>query len=179
MVAILLGEGFEETEAIAPYDLLKRAGVDVRFAGVGGDVITGSHGIRVASELPLSQLAAQDVEMIVLPGGLRGVQTLSSDASAMQLTKQLWDSGRYVAAICAAPTILAKLGITDGKKATCYPGMEGEMGAALMEHASVVTDGRLITGRAAGSAMDFGLALVTVLKGEAAAKKIAAGVVYG
>lgn len=179
MVAILLGEGFEETEAIAPYDLLKRAGVDVRFVGIGGDMITGSHGIRVASDLALSQLDAQDVEMVVLPGGLRGVQTLSSSEAAMQLTKKLWDSGRYVAAICAAPTILAKLGITDGKKATCYPGMEGDMGAAKMKPASVVTDGRLITGRAAGSAMDFGLALVSVLKGDLAAKKIAAGVVYG
>lgn len=179
MIAVLLGEGFEETEAIAPYDLLKRAGVDVRFVGVGGDMITGSHGIRVASELSLSQLDERDVEMIVLPGGLRGVQTLSESEAAMQFTKKLWDNGRYVAAICAAPTILAKLGITDGKAATCYPGMEGDMGSAKMQHASVVTDGRLITGRAAGSAMDFGLALVAALKGESAAKKIAAVVVYG
>lgn len=179
MVAILLGEGFEETEAIAPYDLLKRAGVDVCFAGVGGLTVKGSHGICVQAECAAEELQADRLEMIVLPGGLRGVQTLSESQAAMELTKQVWQNGAFVAAICAAPTILAKLGITDGRKATCYPGMESKMPGAKMQKKSAVTDGKLITGRAAGSAMNFGLELVKALKGAAAAHKVASDVVYG
>lgn len=179
MVVILLGEGFEETEAIAPYDVLKRAGVEVLFAGVGGKQIVGSHGICVTAELTVDEVSAQTLEMIVLPGGLKGVQTLQASGTAMQLTQRVWDNGGYVAAICAAPTILAQLGITDGKAATCYPGMEDKMGTANMQDKATVTDGRLITGRAAGSAIDFGLALITALKGRAVADKIAAGIVYG
>lgn len=179
MVAILLGEGFEETEAIAPFDLLKRAGVDVLFAGVGGMTVKGSHGICVQADCLVEDLQNDKLEMIVLPGGLRGVQTLSASRTAMELTKQVWESGGYVAAICAAPTILAALGITDGKKTTCYPGMESKMSGAKPQRKSAVTDGKLITGRAAGSAMDFGLALITALKGKAAADKVASDVVYG
>lgn len=179
MVAILLGEGFEETEAIAPFDLLKRAGVDVCFAGVGGMTVKGSHGITVQADCAAEDLHAEQLEMIVLPGGLRGVQTLSASRFAMDLTKQVWANGAYVAAICAAPTILASLGITDGRKATCYPGMESKMPGAKPQKKSAVTDGKLITGRAAGSAMDFGLALVEALKGAKAANKVASEVVYG
>lgn len=178
MIVILLGEGFEEIEAIAPFDLLKRAGCDVCFAGVGGTEITGSHGIRVTAELTADAVCAKDIEMIVLPGGLRGVQTLSESTAAMSLTRKVWENGGYAAAICAAPTLLAKLGISDGKTATCYPGMEDRMGTAKMKKRSVVKDGRLITGRAAGSAVEFGLALVSALKGKLTADKIASGIVY-
>lgn len=178
MVAILLGEGFEETEAIAPYDLLKRAGVDVCFAGVGAMTVKGSHGICVQTDCTVEELCAEQLEMIVLPGGLRGVQTLSDSRTAMELTKQIWENGAYVAAICAAPTVLAKLGITDGRKATCYPGMECKMTGAKMQKKASVTDEKLITGRAAGSAIDFGLALVAALKGVMAAHKVASDIVY-
>ena len=179
MIVILLGEGFEEIEAIAPYALLKRAGSDVRFAGVGGTEITGSHGVCVTAELSAEALCADDIEMIVLPGGLRGVQSLSESAAAMSLTKRVWENGGYVAAICAAPTLLAGLGISDGKALTCYPGMEDRMGKAKMKKQAVVKDGRLITGRAAGSAVEFGLALVGAMKGQTTADKIASGIVCG
>lgn len=178
MIVILLGEGFEEIEAIAPFDLLKRAGCDVRFAGVGSTEIIGSHGVRVTAELTADAVCAEDIEMIVLPGGLRGVQSLSESTAAMSLTRKVWENGGYAAAICAAPTLLAKLGISDGMTATCYPGMEDRMGKAKMKKRSVVKDGRLITGRAAGSAVEFGLALVDALKGKSTADKIASGIVY-
>ena len=135
-------------------------------------------GIPVVAETTADELDAASLEMIVLPGGLRGVQTLGDSKTAMELTKQVWENGGYVAAICAAPTLLAKLGISDGRKATCYPGMEDKMGSAKMQKKSAVTDGKLITGRAAGSALDFGLALITALKGAPAAEKVAHGVVY-
>lgn len=177
MIVILLGDGFEETEAIAPFDLLKRAGADVRFAGVGATTVIGSHGVRVTADLSVDEVCADEIEMIVLPGGLGGVKTLSESAAAMSLTRQVWDNGNYVAAICAAPTLLAKLGISDGRNATCYPGMEGQMTSAKMKKKSVVKDGKLITGRAAGSAVAFGLALVETVKGTAEAQKIASAIV--
>lgn len=178
MVVILLGNGFEEIEAIAPYDLLKRADIDVQFAGIGGHDIIGSHGIRLTAEQTVDMINAQQIEMLVLPGGLGGVRSISESTASMALIKQVWDNGGKIAAICAAPTILAALNIISGSKATCYPGMEKQMADAKVQNASVVTDGRLITARAAGSALDFGLALITMLKGEATAKKVATGVVY-
>lgn len=178
MVYILLAPGFEETEAIVPCDMLRRAGVDVRLVGVGGMQIQGSHGIVVQADLSLADAAGTLPEMIVLPGGRRGVDSLLASESAMRLVRETWDAGRFVAAICAAPTVLAKLGIASRSRATCYPGLEAQMADAVMEPKPVVTDGRLTTGRAAGSSMEFGLRLVAVLCGEEAARKVADGVVY-
>lgn len=178
MVYILLAPGFEETEAIVPCDMLRRAGVDVRLVGVGGMRIPGSHGIVVEADLSLADAAETLPELVVLPGGRRGVDSLLASESAMRLVRETWDAGRLAAAICAAPTVLAKLGIVSRSRATCYPGLEAQMGEAVMEPEAVVTDGRLTTGRAAGSSMEFGLRLVAVLCGEAAAKKVADGVVY-
>ena len=158
MVIILLGTGFEESEAVIPLDLLRRAGVEVSTAGVTGTQVTSSHGITVTADCVLSDVDAAQVEMVILPGGLGGVD---------------------VAAICAGPTILAKLGITDGRKAVCYPGMEGEMGQADMQAGvTVAVDGNVITGQAAGAAFDFGLKLVELLKGAAAAEEVRHAVHY-
>lgn len=177
MVYILLGTGFEETEAIAPCDLLRRAGVETCFAGIGAQTVTGSHGIAVKADVTLDEIDFDAMQMVVLPGGLRGVQSISQSRQALELVRRAYDDGKYVAAICAAPTILAALGITDGKCATCYPGMEDRMGTAQMTNAPAVTDGTVITGRAAGSAMAFGLALVAALRGKQAADAVADAVV--
>lgn len=178
MVYMLLGTGFEETEAIAPCDLLRRAGVEIKLVGIRERRVVGSHGICVEADMTLEEADLSRAEMIVLPGGLRGVQSLLDCEPAMRMTKQAWEAGKYVAAICAAPTILAGLGITGTSRATCYPGMEDRMGPATMVPASVVADGRLITGRAAGSALDFGLALIRALKDDETADRVAQGVVY-
>ena len=178
MVYILLGTGFEEIEAIAPCDLLRRAGIETRFVGVDGKIVVGSHGIAVSADVTLSEVDFDAMELLMLPGGLRGVASLRASEEALALTKRAFDAGRFVTAICAAPTILAQLGITDGKKATCYPGKKVEMGKAVMVDAPAVTDGKIITGRSAGAAMDFGLALIAALRGDAAAQKVASGVVY-
>lgn len=179
MIAIMLAPGFEEIEALAPCDLLRRAGLETVLVGVGGPVVTGSHRITVQADMELKELSAEQLEMLVLPGGLRGVQSLLASDEALQLTKHAWDDGKFVCAICAAPTILARLGITDGREAVCYPGKEPEMGEAVMVNESVVRSGRLITGRAAGSAIDFALTLVEVLKGREEAQRISAQIVYG
>lgn len=178
MVYIILGKGFEEAEALVPCDLLRRAGVDVRFAGIGGKQITGSRGITLCADCTVEETDLTAAEMLVLPGGLGGVASILESPAVLSAVRSVYESGRYVAAICAAPTVLARLGITDGKNATCYPGMEGEMGSAKMQDLPAVTDGRVITGRAAGAAFDFALALITALRGQEIAAQVAAGIVY-
>ena len=120
-----------------------------------------------------------EMEMIVLPGGMGGVHSILDCPAALDAVRHAWAGGRWVAAICAAPTILAKLGITDGKKATCYPGLESQMGSAQMQSgAAAVQDGKLLTGAGPGTAIDFGLLLVRALRGEETAKKVYDGLVY-
>lgn len=178
MIYMLLGTGFEETEAITPLDLLRRAGLEAATVGIQGKIVYGSHGIGVEADLELSQMELDKMEMIVLPGGLRGVASIRASQSALDAVRYAWDHGKYVAAICAAPTILASLGITDGKHATCYPGCEDQMGPACMDsQAGAVTDGRLITGASAGCAVPFGLALIQALRGREAAEAIARQIV--
>lgn len=178
MVYILLGSGFEEVEALTPCDLLRRAGSEVALVGVDGTEIKGSHGITVRADLPLAELRPETVEMLILPGGLRGVQSLLASEAALELVRRTWEAGAFVCAICAAPTILAKLGILGDAPAVCYPGKEPEMGNAQLRDANVVRCGKLITARAAGVAVDFALALIDALKGPAEAERIAKQIVY-
>ena len=177
MVYMLLGTGFEETEAIAPLDLLRRAGVEVRTVGLNGKVIYGGHGIGVEADMEIGEMDLTDPEMIILPGGLGGVASIRACKEAMEAVRRAWENGKYTAAICAGPTVLADLGITDGKNATCYPGCEGQMGSANMVNAAAVTDGKLITGTSAGCAVPFGLALIAALKGQEEADRIAKQIV--
>ena len=178
MVYMLLGTGFEETEAIAPLDLLRRAGVEVLTVGVNGKVITGSHGIPVTADIELGEMDLTDLDMIILPGGLGGVTSVRASQSALDALKFAWDNGKFVAAICAGPTVLADLGITTGMNATCYPGCEDGMGSAFVDsEAACVRDEQLITGASAGCAIPFGLMLVEALKGTEEAEAIAKQIV--
>ena len=177
MVYMLLGTGFEETEAIAPLDLLRRAGVSVATVGINGKIIKGSHGIGVEADIELGEMDLTNLDAIILPGGLGGVASIKASEAALDAVRFAWENGKYVAAICAGPTILASLGITDGKNATCYPGCESQMGTANMVNAAAVTDGKVITGTSAGCAIPFGLALITALKGQDAADAIAKQIV--
>ena len=173
MVYVLLGTGFEETEAIAPIDLLRRAGVQVLTVGVNGKTIVGGHGIGVEADITLEEMDLTAMDMIVLPGGLGGVASVRASKPAMDALAFAWNNDKFVAAICAGPTVLADLGITDGKHATCYPGCEDGMGSALMEpDAAVIRDGKLITGTSAGCAIPFGLELIRALKGDEIANKV-------
>jgi 4-methyl-5(b-hydroxyethyl)-thiazole monophosphate biosynthesis len=171
MVYILLADGFEEAEAIVPADLLRRAGVQVALVGVTGAQVTGAHGIAVACDRELSQVK-DEPELVMLPGGLGGVENLGASSAAMELVQRTAQAGRYVAAICAAPSLLGKLGLLKGRKAVCYPGMEETMGADAQRGHSVVVDGKFITGEGPGAAFDFGLKLVETLKGPAAAAQV-------
>ena len=174
MVYVLLGTGFEEIEALTPVDLLRRAGVEVKTVGLNGKVVYGSHAIGVEADMTIDQLDTQDAEMIVLPGGLGGVASIRGCDRALEAVRAVCNAGKYVAAICAGPTVLAELGLLTGKKATCYPGQIPNMRDALVvENAACITDGKIITGTSAGTATAFALALIEALKGAEAAKVIA------
>lgn len=175
MVYILLADGFEEAEALVPADLLRRAGAEVTLVGVTGEIVTGAHGIAVVSDLTVEQAQAKGMELLVVPGGLPGVTNVAASAKAMELVKAAAEGDCYLAAICAAPSIvLGPVGILNGCKATCYPGMEeGMTGAEAQRGYSVVVDGDIITGEGPGAAFDFGLTLVEVLKGADTAKQVA------
>ena len=178
MVYMLLGTGFEETEAIAPLDLLRRAGVDVMTVGINGKTIYGGHNIGVEADITIDEMDLTVLEMIILPGGLGGVASARASRAAMDALEFAWQNDKFVAAICAGPTVLADLHITDSKQATCYPGCESGMGNAnVIPDASCVRDGKLITGTSAGCAVKFGLALVEALKGKDTADAIARQIV--
>jgi len=178
MVYIILGTGFEEIEAVSPCDILRRGGVDVKFAGIGGTLITGGNGITVQADCTVEDMDLNAMEMIVLPGGMGGVRSILGSAASINAVKTAYEQEKLVAAICAAPTILAKLGITDGKHATVYPGMEADMGSAIMEDTNAIKDGHVLTGRAPGAALDFGYLLLETLKGHDVMEKVRSGMVY-
>ena len=178
MIYVLLGTGFEETEAIAPIDLLRRAGIQVLTVGIGGKTVVGGHGISVVADITLEEMDLTNLDMIVLPGGLGGVASVRACKAAMDALAFAWENQKFVAAICAGPTVLADLHITDGKEATCYPGCEDQMGSAkMLPDRTFVWDGNLITGTSAGCAIPFGLALVAALKGHETADAIAKQIV--
>ena len=178
MVYMLLGTGFEETEAIAPLDLLRRAGIPVQTVGINGKIVYGSHKIGVEADIELGQMDLTSMEMIILPGGLGGVASIRASREAMETVRFAYENGKFTAAICAGPTVLSDLGITDGKQATCYPGCEDGMGNAhMIPDAAAVRDGNLITGTSAGCAIPFGLELIRALKGDKEAEAIAKQIV--
>lgn len=178
MVYVLLGTGFEEMEAIAPIDLLRRAGIPTLTVGVDGKTVKGGHNIAVEADIVMDEMDLTNLDMIVLPGGLGGVATVRGSQKALNALRFAWENDKFVAAICAGPTVLADLGITDGRKATCYPGCESGMGSAnMVENAPCIRDGKLITGTSAGCAVPFALMLIEALKGIEEAQRVAKQIV--
>lgn len=178
MVYVLLGTGFEEVEAIAPVDLMRRAGIQVQTVGITGKTVAGSHKIPVEADILPENMDLESMDMIVLPGGLGGVASARASQAALDALRWGWEHDRFVAAICAGPTVLADLGIPDGKKATCFPGCEGQMGKAdMVPGVAALRDGKLITGTSAGCAIPFALELIKALKGSEATDKVAKQIV--
>lgn len=178
MVYIILGTGFEEMEAIAPGDILRRGGVEVKYAGIGGELIAGANGIAVKADCPVGEIDAENAEMIIIPGGMGGVESILGSRDALAAVKTAYDAGKPVAAICAGPMVLTELRILDGKNAVCYPGLEGKMSGKMSQKTSTVVDGNVITGRGPGAALDFGLKLLEFLRGRNAADTVASGLHY-
>lgn len=179
MVYILLGEGFEEIEAIAPCDILRRGGVDVNYAGIAGLSVTGGQGITVTADIKLEEIDLDSAQMLIIPGGGGGVNSILASSKALEIIKETYNRDITLASICAGPTILAHLGLMEGRDAICYPGCEADMGNAnIIEGVNVVETEKIITGKAPGASIDFGLALLKFLKGKDIANKVRADLCY-
>lgn len=172
MVLVLLANGFEEIEALSPVDLLRRAGVDVRTVGVSGPIAEGAHGISVTCDSLPEDIDLDKVTMAIFPGGMPGATNLDASPFTDEVIAAVTKTGGRLAAICAAPLVLGRRGLLNGKRATCYPGFEGELVGAEVVNRSVVTDGNITTARGMGVATEFGLELISLTCGEDAAKKI-------
>lgn len=172
MFYVFLAEGFEETEALACLDVMRRAKLEVQTVGVTGDFVTSSHGVCVKADIPITQITDEDIEGAVLPGGMPGTLNLERDSRVTDCVRRCYESGKIVAAICAAPSILGHMGILEGRKATCFPGFEKELRGASHTGAHAETDGNVVTGKGAGCAIEFGHAIVSLARGKAVADKV-------
>lgn len=178
-VCVLLADGFEEVEALTVVDLLRRARIYVDTVSVTEEyMIRGSHGIAVQTEDLFEEVNLAEFDMIVLPGGLPGTTNLGAHSGVRRIVKDFAESGKYVAAICAAPTILSDLGLLKGRRVTCYPDMERKISGAVLTGAPAMVDGNIITGQGVGAAVDFALELIAVLVGNEKAGEIADAIVY-
>ncbi|MBQ8301348.1 MAG: DJ-1/PfpI family protein [Clostridia bacterium] len=171
MVYVMLADGFEEVEAIEPIDILKRGGVEVTTVGVKGKTVTGAHGIIVTADIEISEVNPENMELLMLPGGA-GHEILDASNEVHGLINYAVVNGLYISAICASPSILGKKMMLEGKKATCFPGFEKYLYGAEVVSDKAVIDGKIITGKGAGAASEFGFAMLEILKDKETADKI-------
>ena len=177
MLYCFLAQGFEEVEAIAPIDMLRRAKLDVKTVGVGAKTITGSHGVEFVCDLTDDEITLGDaLDGVILPGGMPGTLNLEQSGTVQAALDYCHNNGKLLCAICAAPSVLGHKGLLNGKRATAFPGFEDDLTGAAVSESAVVTDGSVITAKGAGVALDFGLAIVAALKDEATAKAIRAAI---
>lgn len=178
-VIVFLADGMEECEALITVDLLRRGGIDVITASVmGRKTVKSAHAVLIGADVLAEEAPYDSAEMLILPGGVPGVDNICANATACEQIRRFAAEGRYLAAICAAPTVLAKLGVLAGKKATVFPGCESACPGALMTHEAVSMDGKLITGRAVGATFDFALAIIRALLGPEKAESVRRSIYY-
>lgn len=166
MIYVFLANGFEEVEALAPVDVLRRAGIETVLVGVDGDVVSGTHGIKVCADVHINDVEFNDkLQGIILPGGMPGADNLNNSAAVHKAIDYCMENGKIVSAICAAPYVLGEKGVLAGKAATCYPGYEKCLTGAKVKDEGVVVDGNIITARGAGVAWEFGAEIAAKLVG--------------
>ena len=175
---VILANGFEEIEAITILDVLRRAKISTTAAGLSLLSVTGAHGITVQADALLDEINADDYEMIVLPGGQPGTRHLGQSEQVVALLQKFASTGKHVAAICAAPMVLAQAGLLNGVQAVCYPGCERNMGQAMVVEQDLCQVDKRITGRGPAVALAFALQLVEVLAGEKVRAEVAADLLY-
>ncbi len=162
--AVLLAPGFEEIEALTPVDVLRRAGVTVSMISITGEKnVTGAHNITIICDRLLEEIAPEDIDLVILPGGVPGTNNLMAHPGVSKLLIDLNQRKQWIAAICAAPKIIGELGFLENRKATCFPGFEHHLKGAHFYPCSAITDGHIITGRGIGAAMEFSLEIVAQL----------------
>lgn len=172
MIYMFLADGMEEIEALCPLDLARRAGLEIKTVGVSGRTITGSHGITVTADLTLDEYTGKDAEMIFLPGGMPGTLNLAASDAVRNAVLSVNEQGGYLAAICAAPSILGDMGLLRDKEAICYPGFEERLVGAKISDRRVVLDGKILTAAGMGVATEMGLAIVEIFCGAETAAKL-------
>lgn len=172
MIYMFIAEGFEEIEALCPLDIMRRAGLEVTTVGVGSDRICGAHGITVETDMIHSDFRADDIEMIFLPGGMPGTLNLADCDTVIDAVRAAVDYDSYVAAICAAPSILGDMGLLRDKRAVCYPGFEDRLTGAVIPDEKVVLDGNILTAKGMGAAVEMGLKIVEIFRGKDAAQEL-------
>lgn len=177
MVYILLADGFEEIEVITPADIMRRAGIDVKTASISEKTVTGAHGIQITADILISEINPDDAELIMLPGG-EGHERLDASNDVHAIINYAVTHDLYIAAICAAPSILGKKMLLEGKNATCYPGFEKYLYGANVSPDKAVIDGKIIMGKGPGAASEFGFAIVETLKGKDAAGSLKKAMQY-
>lgn len=174
MIYVFFAPGFEEIEAITPVDLLRRAGLAVTTVGVGGRQVTGAHGLTLTCDIAEADAQPDDLQMLVLPGGMPGTTNLATSPVVQRFIDHAAEQGNWLAAICAAPSVLGGRGLLRGRRATCFPGFEEQLIGATCTGSTLEKDGNIITARGAGVAVDFALALVEALTDAQKAKQLAA-----
>ena len=176
MVYILLADGFEEMEALAPIDILRRVDIDVATVSLTDDLLVrGGHNIGVKADITLDKVDFEALEMLVLPGGLGGVDAIAETPAAMELIQNTWNAEKKLAAICAAPKLLAQLGIINGMSIVCHPSVNAEImnaGGRVLFNKQATRDQNLITGKAAGSSIEFALELVAAMRDRETSNKL-------
>lgn len=178
-VYIFLADGFEDIEGLTVVDLMRRAGVDIDTVSISDTrEVTTSRGVSLLTDRVFKDTDFSDADMLVLPGGMPGTAYLGACGPLTTLVREFYDRGGKVAAICAAPSVLAQLGILEGRRATSYPSFMDKLTGATVCEDSVVVDGNLTTSRGMGTAIDFGLSLIAQLLGQEKADEIAASIVY-
>lgn len=179
MIYAFFANGFEESEAIVPIDVMRRAGLEVKLISTTNDLmVTGSHGITIKTEELFDNVNFDDAELLFLPGGMPGTKNLDAHAGLCELIQTSAEKGVKLAAICAAPMVFGNLGLLNGEKATCYPGFEEHLLGATFVKEEVVVSNQFITARGAGTSMTLGLKIVEILKDEKFAKELAAAIIY-
>ena len=178
-IAVFFANGYEEIEALTVVDLTRRAGIETWMVSITDEkMVTGSHGISVSMDKILSDVNFDEVDMIVLPGGMPGTLNLEACEPLMEKVKEFDKAGKYISAICAAPTVFGHLGLLEGKKACCYPSMEdGLVGAEVSYETTAIAD-HILTSRGMGTAIDFGLQIIARFQGQEAADDMAKKIVY-
>ena len=175
----MLATGFEEVEAVTTVDLLRRASLPVQTVSITGELmVKGAHGISITADILFENADFNEAGMIILPGGMPGTTNLRDFEPLREQLISFASSGKLLAAICAAPLVLASCGILEGKNATIYEGMDDHLAGAIHSKEKVVTDGNLITSKGPGTAMDFALSIISRLKGAEAAEAVRKGLLY-
>jgi 4-methyl-5(b-hydroxyethyl)-thiazole monophosphate biosynthesis len=177
MIYVFLANGFEEIEALAPVDFLKRAGIEVVTVGVASKEVVGTHNIKVIADITADEVEFNDsLQGIILPGGMPGAENLNNSSLVQGAIDYCAQNNKIIAAICAAPFILGRKGLLKGKNAICFPGFENELEGATLTDKGVVVDGMLVTAKGAGVAWEFGAAVCSIIKGEEKALEILRGI---